>query len=178
MKLLLLTGSSTSGKNTLANLLLKDRSFAQIITCTSRPRRPEEKGDEYYFLSKRDFSDKSRFFEMENNHGNYYGLLKSELSSKLKSKKKLIYILDPKGAYKLMTRLRKCLPKDTISVFLTPGKEVLINRIRMERKGNVAARIKSVEKEFKILERGKFDYILDTGCEISESLKNLKRLVS
>src|SRR3989338_3480226 len=102
MKLLILTGSSQSGKTTLANLLLKDKNFSRIITSTSRARRPDEDIDAYYFLDESAFKNESDFFELENNHGNYYGLLKSEMASKLKSGKKLIYIIDPKGAYKMM----------------------------------------------------------------------------
>ncbi len=179
MKLLILTGSSTSGKNTLADMLLKDKRFAQIITCTSRARRPGEAADAYYFLDESAFKNKSDFFEMDNNHGNYYGLLKSELKSKLNSGKKLIWVIDPKGAYKLMTNLRKFLPKETVSVFLTPGKKVLLRRIKDERKEkNVKERMKSIEEEFRVLEKGKFDYIVSTNCEISESLANLKKIIS
>ncbi|HLD03125.1 MAG TPA: hypothetical protein VJC07_05510 [Candidatus Nanoarchaeia archaeon] len=178
MKLLILTGSSTSGKNTLADLLLKDRGFAQIMTATSRARRPGEAIDAYYFLDESAFRKKSDFFEMENNHGNYYGLLKSELNEKLKSVKKLIWVLDPKGAYKLMTKLRKFLPKDTISVYLTPGRKVLVERIKNQRKEkNLKARLKSIDEEFNILSKGKFDFIVSTNCEISESLANLKKII-
>lgn len=179
MKLLILTGSSTSGKNTLADLLLKDKSFAQIITCTSRARRPDENIDAYYFLDEQAFRKKSDFFEIENNHGNLYGLLKRELASKLKSGKKLIYVIDPKGAYKMMTTLRKFLPKDTSSVYLTPGKKVLLERIKNQRKEkNLALRLKNIDEEFNILDKGKFDYIVSTDCQIEESLANLKKIIS
>lgn len=55
----ILTGKSSSGKDTLLNELVRRETFKPIISTTSRPMRDgETEGKEYYFVSKEEFIKK------------------------------------------------------------------------------------------------------------------------
>lgn len=58
-KILILTGKSGSGKDTVLNRLVDNYDFNRIISFTTRPMREgETNGKEYYFTSKEDFLGK------------------------------------------------------------------------------------------------------------------------
>ena len=82
-KLIILTGFSGSGKDTLMEMLLKTRpKFRRIITHTSRPIRPNERyGKDYYFVSHEEFENmikEDKFIEHVMYGSHYKGTLKDE----------------------------------------------------------------------------------------------------
>ena len=169
--LIILTGCSQSGKSTIADMLLKDKRFIKLRTATTRKRRENENEDSYYFLKKPDFDDKSKFFEYEKVHDNFYGVYKTELDEKLSSGKIVIWVLDPKGAKKLYTSLRKHLPENAIFLFLHPGHEILAERIKKRKDKDMASRIKSMENELDCIDEGIYDYLVDTSLKPEETIK-------
>ncbi|RDB31413.1 guanylate kinase [Candidatus Similichlamydia laticola] len=85
-KLFVLSGPSGVGKTTLVqNLLVADTSVKRLVTCTTRaPRSNEQEGIDYFFMSRGKFQgliDQGLLAEWEEIHGNYYGVLKSQIDS-------------------------------------------------------------------------------------------------
>lgn len=81
--LVLLFGPSGSGKTTLKNsLLVVSKQFSNIICTTTRQKREgEQNGNDYYFVSKEDFTQRSFCIEFCNGE-NYYGIETKELFKK------------------------------------------------------------------------------------------------
>ena len=85
-KLFVFSAPSGSGKTTIVRHLLQQERFnlAFSISATSRePRGFEKDGEDYYFISLRDFKDKIKedaFLEWEEVYrDNFYGTLKTEV---------------------------------------------------------------------------------------------------
>ena len=132
--LIILSGSSGVGKNTIINKLLEDNENLELMTTmTTRDMRPgESQGNPYYFVTKEEFEKKIEDGEMLEHalvHGNYYGTSRKILEDKAKSGKILIKDIDVEGTLNLM----KLLGDDVISIYLKPVsieqlKERLIGR--------------------------------------------------
>lgn len=107
--LVILTGKSGCGKDTLQEELIKKENFKKLISTTTRPKREGEiEGREYYFVDKNKFFqlDKEGFFiehrsykTLVNNKKDtwYYGLGK-QLSKEDINSDMYITILDLDGA--------------------------------------------------------------------------------
>lgn len=107
--LVILTGKSGCGKDTLQEELIRKENFKKLISTTTRPKREDEiEGREYYFVDKNKFFqlDKEGFFiehrsykTLVNNKKDtwYYGLGK-QLSKEDINSDMYITILDLDGA--------------------------------------------------------------------------------
>ena len=106
-KAVIFSAPSGSGKSTIVKrLLTKRRDLEFSISATTRARRPNEvEGQDYYFLTKKDFLakvDNGSFLEYEEVYpGIYYGTLQSELNRIWKAGNHVIFDLDVKGGIKL-----------------------------------------------------------------------------
>ena len=101
--LLVVSAPSGAGKTTLCNRLLRSSpNVARAITCTTRDPRPGEKdGKDYYFLRAADFLKRvqaGNFLEHATVHGSSYGILKSEITSKLRAGEDVVLAVDVQGA--------------------------------------------------------------------------------
>ena len=110
-KIIVITGKSSSGKDSLQNYLVSNYDFVNLVSHTTRPPRPNESnGYDYYFINKEDFINmnnkdlfiETREYKVNTEIGNdiwYYGLSKSELDITTILNK--IVILDLKGMKEL-----------------------------------------------------------------------------
>lgn len=101
--LIVLSAPSGAGKTTLChNLLAVDPQVARAITCTTRPpRRGEEDGRDYHFLTEDDFARQiaaGGFLEHALVHGHRYGTLKKEVLRHFDAGKDVILNIDVQGA--------------------------------------------------------------------------------
>ena len=99
--LIILTGKTASGKDTIKNLLSKQYpGLNKLITTTSRTKRPGEiDGRDHYFLTRKEFENKIAkgiFAEYVEYGGNLYGTQKTELEKALKND--TIWRIDPSRA--------------------------------------------------------------------------------
>jgi len=122
-KLFVFSAPSGSGKTTIVRHLLKEEKFGLefSISATSRePRGFEKDGEDYYFISTREFKDKIKadeFLEWEEVYrDNFYGTLKSEIERIWALKKHVIFDIDVVGGL----RIKKKYPDKTLSVFVKP----------------------------------------------------------
>ena len=166
-KLFVFSAPSGSGKTTIVRHLLKQERFnlAFSISATSRePRGFEKDGEDYYFISLRDFKDKIKedaFLEWEEVYrDNFYGTLKTEVERIWAQKKHVIFDIDVAGGL----RIKKKFPENTLSVFIKPP-SVDELKIRLKKR--------STESEDKINMRiAKASVELATAPQFDQIIKN------
>lgn len=132
-RLILILGSSGSGKGTVLDYLRKNHpEYTFPVSCTTREPRPGEKeGEVYYFLSKEEFKkriDAGDFLEWAVVHGdNYYGTLKKAIMEPIEAGKIVIREVDVQG----LRSIRELVPHEHLtSIFLTvPDWDTLQRRI-------------------------------------------------
>lgn len=132
-KLILILGSSGSGKGTVLDALRKNHpEFVFPVSCTTRQPRPgEEDGKVYYFIGKDEFKkriDAGDFLEWAIVHeDNYYGTLKDKILKPIEEGKTVIREVDVQG----LRSIRGMVPKEQLySIFLTvPDWDTLRRRI-------------------------------------------------
>jgi len=166
-KLIVFSAPSGSGKTTIVRHLLKQEPFnlAFSVSATSRdPRGFEKDGEDYYFISLREFKDNIKadaFLEWEEVYrDNFYGTLKSEIERIWKLKKHVIFDIDVVGGL----RIKNKYPKETLAVFVKPP-SVDELKIRLKKR--------STESEDKINMRiAKASVELATAPQFDEIIKN------
>jgi len=166
-KLFVFSAPSGSGKTTIVRHLLKQERFNLVfsISATSRePRGFEKDGEDYYFISLRDFKDKIKedaFLEWEEVYrDNFYGTLKTEVERIWAQKKHVIFDIDVAGGL----RIKKKFPENTLSVFIKPP-SIDELKIRLKKR--------STESEDKINMRiAKASVELATAPQFDQIIKN------
>lgn len=126
--IIVLVGPSGSGKTALAELLKKD-GVKKLTTSTTRQKRiGESHGRDYYFVDEESFKfDSDSYVEYSEYSGNYYGLSKDEVASKLGKYKNVTIVMDENGA----KAIQSLYPKETIVVQLLISEDDLISRLRL-----------------------------------------------
>jgi guanylate kinase len=132
-KYIIFSAPSGSGKTTLVHHMMKKAlplSFS--ISATSRPpRKNEEDGKDYYFLSPTEFkqsAEQDEFVEWEEVYaGTHYGTLKSELERIFSLGKIPVFDVDVVGG----VNLKKILGSEALSIFIQVSSiEVLEKRLK------------------------------------------------
>lgn len=176
--LIVLSGPSGSGKNTIIKEVMKSQPSLKIMkTCTTRKRRGEG-DDAYYFLTEQEFKDKlknNEFFEYEQVHkGLYYGVLKSSINKVLG---KDIYLkdIDVNGYMKL----KKEFGENVCGIYLDVPKKVLIDRLLKRGESEESAKKRLSRFEYEKSFSSKYDLVIKnddlktTANEIIKFIKNL-----
>lgn len=160
--LFVLSGPSAAGKGTVIRRVVERCKDLEVaVSATVRPpRRGEEDGRDYYFLTRRSFQARVRsgaFLEWAEVHGQLYGTLKEEVERILSEGKKVLLEVDVQGA--LAVRRQR---KDAVLIFLTPRRvESLYQRIRdrgTESPADMARRLEGAAKELR--EAKQYDYLV------------------
>ncbi len=122
-KLIVFSAPSGSGKTTIVRHLLKreELNLGFSISCTSRePRENEVDGENYYFISLKEFKQHIKnddFLEWEEVYrDNFYGTLKTEVERLWAMGKNVIFDIDVVGGL----RIKKKYPEQTLAVFIKP----------------------------------------------------------
>lgn len=129
--LIVLSGPSGCGKDTVMRALLeRDSNIRVSVSATTRaPREDEADGVDYYYFSIDEFEQKieeNEFIEYVQYAGNYYGTLKSEVNRLIDEGKKVVLVIEVKGAANIIARYPDCL-----SIFLMPPSlKILADRLR------------------------------------------------
>lgn len=139
--LIILTGKTASGKDTIKNLLLKKYPhLKKLITTTSRPPRINDVvGVDYHFLTKDEFEAKIKkgvFAEYVEYGGNLYGTLKEELRYALKQD--TLWKIDPSRAGEVRDFIKRSFPPEISSqlikrvkvIYITSSDDVILQRLK------------------------------------------------
>lgn len=154
-KLFVISASSGTGKTTLARELLKeDKNLVQSISYTTRPPRPNERnGEDYYFVSLKEFFEmkrKNRFLEWANVFGQYYGTPKKEVDEHERRGRNVLLLIDVQGAKKVKRNRQ-----EAVFIFLAPpSKEELKRRLQKrgtESRQEIQKRLRVATQELKEL---------------------------
>ena len=173
-KIAVLSAPTCAGKTTLANHLVDPTPLAFATSATTRePRRNEEHGDDYYFLTQNEFRDliqSDKLIEYETVHGEYYGTLASELYEP----EPVLLDIDVKGALNVKQRFL-----DALLIFIAPPSlDVIESRLR--RRGehdqkDVKSRLQRAEQEMTY--QDKFDKII-VNDELRQAKQQITKLVT
>ncbi len=149
-RLFVISASSGTGKTTLARELLKeDKNLVQSISYTTRPPRlNEHNGEDYFFVTKKEFLDKKNrngFLENANVFGHHYGTPKKEVDEHLKRGRDVLLLIDVQGAKKV----KKKRP-DAVFIFLTPPSKEELHR-RLNKRGTESK--KEIQKRLRVATR-------------------------
>jgi len=121
-KLIIFSAPSGAGKTTIVRHLLdKNLNLKFSVSATSRaPRHNETHGNDYYFLTVKEFKQKienNEFLEWEEVYnGNYYGTLKSEVDRIRELGKNVIFDVDVKGGL----NIKKFYGDEALAIFVQP----------------------------------------------------------
>ncbi len=127
-----LSSPSGAGKTTLSRLLMqRDKYLTMSISCTTRPKRPGEKdGEDYHFVSKKEFQKMEKngeFLESAEVFGHFYGTPKENVLEALEQGIDVLFDIDWQGTQ----QISNLMPTDVVSVFiLPPSMEELELRLR------------------------------------------------
>jgi len=129
-KLIVLTGFSGSGKDTVMDILLKTcPKIQRIVTHTSRPIRPNEKhGKDYYFVSHEEFESlikEDKFIEHVMYGSHYKGTLKDEFQ-KVFQGQSIIWRIDMSRAAIVEDTFLEKFDKETATKLISVSKKIII----------------------------------------------------
>ncbi len=177
--LIVVSGPSGSGKDTVCNALVEQNSNYWIsISCTSRsPRGEEVDGIHYYFLTKKAFEEKierNELLEYAEYNGNYYGTPRDIIEEKRSQGINVILVIEVQGALKV-----KELVPDAIFIFLVPpSMDILKKRLEnrgTETKEKVLARFKTAYQE--INEMPKYNYVV-VNDEVENAVTKIESILT
>lgn len=159
--LVLISGPSAVGKDTIARGVINKRpdDFYFVVTATTRkPRDGEVDGHDYTFVSHDEFArmiEYNELLEYAVVYNDYKGVPKKQIQDALASGKNVIMRVDVQGA----ATVRELIP-DVITVFLvTPTEQELIERLtkrKSETAEGITLRVATARKELGRL--AEFDY--------------------
>lgn len=164
--MLVLVGASASGKTDIAKILIEQYGYKKMVTTTSRkPRKGEENGVDYHFISKKVFENrmkKDRFLETVEYNNHYYGTPKKGAT------KDKVLIVEPEGANSIYNHE---IP-DTV-IFLLQTKEEIRKERMLERGDTLIQIIDRLEKDKEHFSKDKLkhiDFIVNTTEGTQEEL--------
>jgi len=177
------SGPSGSGKTTLVDKVVKeahlrDKLVRSISVTTRKKRSGETEGRDYFFLSRRQFLQKSKarqFLEQTKYLGCYYATPKDFVEAQISRYKHIILCLDLKGA----VSVKRFYPKNTVTIFILPP-SLAVLRERIERRCNktkkkeIRQRLKLAKREFEACRR--YDHCL-INKNLQQAARELRRII-
>ena len=176
--LIVISGPSGAGKDTVVNKLKEINNNIWVSkSCTSRlPRKNEEEGKDYFFLTKEKFMEKinkGEFLEYAIYNDNYYGTPIDKITEKLNNVIDVILVIEVQGALYVKQHI-----KDAIFIFIMPpSMEELKNRLikrNTDSKEKILERFKIAYNE--INEMTKYNYVV-VNDEIDTSANKVNSII-
>lgn len=132
--LLVLSGASGSGKDTVMKALLdKYPNMQKLVTTNSRPKRDDEvEGFDYYFISREEFEQliaQEAFFEWVEYRGHLRGGQKKHVQSALDSGKDVIWRIDVKGVKNIKEKIKAMFPYSVFILLVVSSIDTLKHRM-------------------------------------------------
>ncbi|MBO4834961.1 MAG: guanylate kinase [Lachnospiraceae bacterium] len=176
--LVVVSGLSGAGKGTICKRLLeKYPDYVLSVSATSRkPRKGEENGREYFFISKEEFEDMIRdgkLLEYARYVENYYGTPKEWVEQQLESGKNIILEIELQGAF----QIREKIPEAVLVFILPPDMEELKRRLigrGTETMEEIEKRLERATEEMAFVP--KYDYVI-VNDEVEKSVDMLHNIV-
>ncbi len=164
--ILVLSGPSGAGKSTIINASSDEIGdyYFSISTTTRTPRKGEENGVDYFFVTKENFEEDIKagnFLEYAKVHDNYYGTSLKPVRQALNEAKLVIFDIDVQGHRLVRAKMNDI----TTSAFITPSTlSELETRLRArctDDESVIVKRIENAKNEIKALSEYDFTIIND-----------------
>lgn len=176
--LYVISGPSGVGKTSIIEgVVNKVRNVVFSVSCTTRPKRPNEvEGRDYFFVDERIFLDmvkEDEFLEWAVVHGHYYGTPRKFVEDRIESNVNVILDIDVQGAMTVMKKV-----KDAVFVFIAPPsfdelKKRLLKR-GTEKEEDMVKRLEDAKKELEHIP--KFQYLI-VNVDLQESIDQLTSII-
>ncbi|MGB1268806.1 MAG: guanylate kinase [Flavobacteriaceae bacterium] len=179
-KLIVFSAPSGSGKTTIVRHLLgiEKLNLEFSISATSRaPRGEEVDGEDYYFLSLKEFKNRIKaddFLEWEEVYrDNFYGTLKSEVERIWAKGKHVIFDIDVVGGIDI----KRIYPERTLSVFVKPPsiEELKIRLKKRSTESEDKINMRVAKASIELATAPQFDFIIENN-ELDVALKEAEEL--
>lgn len=178
IKILIICGKTSSGKNAVVNKLVNEYGYRQVVTSTTRPMRKGEQQDvTYHFISEEDFIQKIReglFSEYKTYNTEfgtwYYGTAVEDLEN---ADEKSVIILTPQGYRDVKSKFPE---KDITCIYLYADNETLKKRlkIRDDNPKEAARRLTHDDEDFKDFEKESDKIVYNNfDADINEVIKKI-----
>jgi guanylate kinase len=177
--IIVFSAPSGTGKTTIVDHLLKkfDRLEFSVSATSRAPRKNEQNGTSYYFLSSDEFQsaiDNGEFIEWEEVYGGTrYGTLISEVDRITKTDKVALFDLDVQGALTLKNKFKNAL----LIFILPPSLDILrerLNKRLTDSDKSIEQRLDKAKEEIPYATQ--FDYIL-LNDDIDEALVEVEYII-
>ena len=163
--LIVISGPSGVGKGTvIKELLSRNEGFRFSVSATTRhPRKGEQNGLNYRFVSKEQFEimiKKQELLEYAVYSGNYYGTLSSEVDTLLDEGYHVLLDIEVQGAL----QVKKHRPDALMLFIMPPSMDILEDRLRernTETPENIKCRMDAASYELTL--KDKYDYIIENN---------------
>lgn len=178
--LVIISSPSGGGKDTVIRSLLKVfANSTKLVTTTSRnPRKEDQDGITYHFVSKENFEEKieqNKLVEHNFYSGNYYGVERSELENKLANFELVFSQIDING--------KKSLSKagfENLSIFLVPSSledlKGRINRRGGVNESDLHSRLETAKKEIEMAKE--YDHkIINENGKLAETIEKVANII-
>ncbi|MDI6871547.1 MAG: guanylate kinase [Bacillota bacterium] len=177
--LLVLSGPSGVGKNTVLNALIaRNPRVRYSISATTRPPRSGEvHGKHYFFLSEEEFARRvaaGEFLEWAEFCGHCYGTPRPFVAESLALGYHVVLDIDVQGARKV----REAMPQSVLVFLLPPSWEVLEARIRArgtDREEEICRRLAAAREEIAALPA--YQYVV-WNREVEVAVKELEAILT
>ena len=179
--LILISGSSGAGKNTIIDHLMQRNDNIRLLqSCTTRKRRKNEKENAYIYLSKEEFDEKLKngeIFENEEIHQNFYGILNSSLQEVLKEASKNIHYIKDVGVLGQINLSRELKKKKipVLTIFIQVPRAQLIERLKNRGEKNIDLRLSRMEFETGYIDN--FDEIVK-NVDLEKTLTRIEKIIN
>lgn len=175
--LIVISGPSGAGKDTICNKLVHDNSNLWIsISMTSRePRGMEKEGVDYFFVTKEVFEERIKnnyFLEYASYNNNYYGTPKDKIEDYLNSGIDVILVIDIQGAI----NIKKIMPSALFIFIMPPNMETLKTRLinrKTESREKVVERFKTAYNEINNFKKYNYVVVNDTVDNATHKVKSI-----
>jgi len=176
--LFVISAPSGAGKTSLVHALLgTNPHIALSVSYTTRaPRRGEQDGVAYNFVSRATFTEmagRGEFLESAEVYGNYYGTSQSWISQEIAQDRDILLEIDWQGA----AQVRRLFP-DCISIFILPPSIGALEQ-RLTGRGQddsevIAKRMAAAREE--VAHVAEFDYVI-INDNLNEALREFNAVV-
>jgi guanylate kinase len=173
----LVSGPSGTGKTTLLRRVLSDvEGLKKLVSTTTRQRRANEReGEDYYFVSKREFErmiEKARMVEWKRIFGDYYGLTRSELTRH--PDYDAIFDMDVKGKNDFL----RTTSVDCVTIFLMPPSfEIVKERLKSRNDltpSSIEKRLARAKEEISLAPG--YDFVVE-NADLNEATRQMEAII-
>lgn len=184
---IIFSGVSASGKNTIMQELQKKDEKIKILEMSSGTTRPPRESDKdnntYLFMTREEFEKgikENKFFEQEEVHGYYYGILNSALQKVIDSQEiDFMRDVDVHGREKIQKHFEGKCP--TLTIFLDAPNEILAQRLKNRGESDERIKVRMARSELERQYKNDYDLVIenvnieDTVNKILKAIKEKRK---